>query len=262
MYDYHIHSGFSYDAYPYEISTMVEKAIELDLIEIAITDHYDPLFPFCPAELDFPRYFDELQKIKEAYAPQIKVAIGIELGVMTGKALDMCREVVEKWPLDFVMASFHSAKGFALHTEEFRRGKTIIQAVNDYYEDVLTCITEFTNFDVLGHINVIDRYVESIPDDSNFSDIQTEILKTLVTNKKGLEINTSSYRYGTARTLPTQELLNEYVELGGEIVTIGSDAHRPIVVGDNLDRALNMMKKAGLNKVATYEKRQVSLVEI
>jgi histidinol-phosphatase (PHP family) len=89
------------------------------------------------------------------------------------------------------------------------------------------------------------------------------ILKKLIDAGKGIEINTSSFRYGMGeRTTPTPGILKRYVELGGEIVTTGSDAHRVRDMGYMLDFAEQMIRNAGLNYIATFKARKPVMIRL
>ena len=128
---------------------------------------------------------------------------------------------------------------------------------------MLDCLKKYKDYDVVGHFNVIDRYTDRIPDPSVYMDLVEEILRVVVSDGKGLEINTSSFRYGMGeRTTPAKEILRLYKELGGEIITIGSDAHKPKDLGYYFDHAVEMIKDTGINYLATYEQRKLNLLKL
>ncbi|MDR1778247.1 MAG: histidinol-phosphatase HisJ family protein [Clostridiales Family XIII bacterium] len=256
MYDYHTHSNFSYDHIGgNSIDELVRAAISAGLDEIAITDHYDPNFPADEAALDFPAYKRQIAIAREKYKDQICVIAGIELGIRPGQTMESCRAEVLSWPYDFVIASVHSAGEHPIHRPSYRAGKTPLEAIRFYYEWVLTCVEEYSDFDVFGHLNVIERYAEGIPDESEYMDCVEAVLAALVAKGKGIEINTSNYRYGQERTIPTLSMLKLYKELGGQIVTTGSDSHGIKFVGRDLDKAEALLKAAGFKYVTTYRAR-------
>jgi histidinol-phosphatase (PHP family) len=160
MYDYHIHSNFSYDHRGgSSIEEITLAAIALGLKEIALTDHFDPNFPADQADLDFPEYKRELLRVKELYKTKIRLVPGIELGLRVGDTISSCAREIASWQYEFVIASVHSAGEHPIHMPAYREERSTIDAVLFYYETVLDCIKSFDNFDVLGHVNVIERYL-------------------------------------------------------------------------------------------------------
>ena len=259
MYDYHTHSNFSDDSNT-PMEEMVKAAISKNIKEIAVTDHYDPDYPdnSMPFGLDMLPYQKEMERLSDLYRDKIKVIKGIEIGIQHGPTIKKCLDATLSYSYDFVIGSFHSAHGATLDQSDYHKDRDSKKASLDYYEYVYNCINEFDNYDVLGHINVIDRYVDEIQPSKVYTDHVEEILKHLVQNGKGLEINTSSFRYKLGdRTTPPLEFLKLYIELGGEIITTGSDAHSTDYVGYKLDFAENMIKKAGHKYVATFHNRKL-----
>ena len=259
MFDYHTHTNFSDDSTA-PMEDMVRSAIRKGIKEIAITDHFDPDYPdeTMPFDQDFASCRKEMERVKRIYANDITVIKGIEVGIQDGNTAQICSNIATEYDYDFIIGSFHSACGATLDQPEFHRERDSIKATVDYYEYVYKCIQEYNDYDVLGHINVIDRYVDEIPPKRYYSDQVETILKHLVENGKGLEINTSSFRYGLGdRTTPPIDILRLYVELGGEIITTGSDAHRPEDVGYMLEFSQRMIQKAGHNHVATFHGRKL-----
>lgn len=259
MYDYHNHTEFSDDSTA-PMEAMVQAAIAKNIKEIAITDHYDPDYPdnTMPFGLDFPAYHKELERVQSEFKDQIKVIKGIEIGIQHGAAAKKCSDATTSYDYDFVIGSFHSAHGATLDQREYYRNRNSLEATTDYYQYIIDSLKEFNDFDVLGHINVIDRYVDEIPEKKHYMDHVETILKFLIENGKGIEINTSSFRYGLGeRTTPSSDILKMYVDLGGEIITTGSDAHRPKDVGHMLDFAEEMIKNTGHKYVATFHGRQL-----
>lgn len=280
MYDYHTHTNFSDDstAIPKE---MIERAISLNVKELAITDHFDPDYPDSnfPFLIDFPKYYETLSSLAEEYLDRIKVVKGLEVGIQHGKTLEKCKNGVNSFSYDFIIGSFHCFNGDDLYTcnyEEMESGKII----PSFYEYMYTTLKEYSDFDVLGHINVIDRYVgnlkyfkeEGIPYymSGNFKkayeksyEIIYEILKDIISKGKGIEVNTSNFRYGMKdRFVPAREILKLYKELGGEILTIGSDAHNPNQLCDGFDLIKEYLLSEGFKYQGTYSNRNIKMVSI
>lgn len=257
MYDYHTHSIISDDGNT-PMLQMVEAGISVGLKEIAITDHFDPDYPDpnWSSDMDFDGYHKQLEETAVACANRIKVIRGIEIGIQHGETLTKCRNAARSYGYDFVIGSFHCAEGIELSQGGFFDHRSVEESTSAFYRYVLSTLKEYDDFDVLGHINVIDRYGAYIPDYSCCNDIVTEILKLLIEKGKGIEINTSSFRYGMdTHTTPTDEILALYRSLGGEIITIGSDAHSPRHVGYKLSWALEKMRQMGFRYLTTFDQR-------
>lgn len=264
MYDYHTHSSFSDDCST-PMMDMIESAWRLGINEIAVTDHYDPDYAeqIIPFELDIPGYHKALNEAKEKYKDKIKVLKGIEIGIQHGDIMEKCRRTAKAFDYDFILGSFHCAEGFELYGNNFFKGRSAEDAYVAFYSYMLDCLKKYKDYDVLGHFNVIDRYTDRIPDSSGYKDLVEEILKLIISDGKGIEINTSSFRYGMGeRTTPAKEILQRYKELGGEIITIGSDAHRPKDLGYYFEHAVEMIKDTGIKYLATYEQRKLKLVSL
>lgn len=264
MYDYHIHTGHSDDTDSL-ITDMIEAAIAKNLERIAITDHMDPFFPGNPAPffLDLPTYTKSLEEMLATYSDQIRIAKGIEIGLMPGKALDVCEEVVSGYDFDFVVAGLHCTERLPIHLKEFIEGRTTADVIDEYYSDLYSSIKKYKNYDVLAHLNVIDRYTAEFADEKMYMPYVDEILKQAISDGKGIEINTSSFRYGLGeRTTPPQIVLNRFVELGGEIITIGSDAHTPDVVGADIEKGEQMLLASGLKYIATFMNRKPEFTKL
>ncbi len=257
IYDYHTHSSFSDDGHT-PMNDMIEAACNIGIKEIAVTDHYDPDYPDpnYPFLLDFPAYHKTLNEVKDTYHRKIKVIKGIEIGIQHGEALDKCIECAKSYDYDFIIGSFHCAEGKDLNSREFFENRPPEDSYVAFYTYMLNCLKLYKEYDVLGHFNVIDRYTSKIVPFSYFMDLVDDILKIIIYDGKGIEFNTSSFRLNLGVTTPSNEILKRYRELGGEIVTIGSDAHRTVDVGSRFELAVEMIKSAGLKYLATYDQRK------
>lgn len=264
MYDYHSHTFYSDDSRA-PMKDMVEAACHAGLKELAITDHYDPDYPDqnFPFELDIPDYFAALEKIKKEYEKKIKIIRGIEIGIQHGSTLEKCSKAANDYDFDFVLGSFHCAHGFDLYQSEYFRLRTPKEAYVDFYTYMYDCLKVYKDYDVLSHFNIIDRYTKERPANDVYMDMVYEILKMIIADGKGIEFNTSSFRYGLGElTTPSAEILSLYRELGGEIITAGSDAHKPAHIADHLDLAYERIKNAGFRYITTFERRKPSFIPL
>lgn len=267
MLDYHIHTSLSDDSdTPY--SEQVERAIRLGLKEICITDHHDPDYtdPEFPFLLDFPAYHKMLEEAAERYYRDITVKRGMELGIQSS-CYDKCRDSANNYHYDFIIGSFHMVSGVPVDFPEFYKGKTGPEVQEEYYRYMLDCVKEFKDYSVLGHINLVDRYQHLfMPGEPlnppEIMEMIREILQVVIYDGKGIEFNTSSYRYQTPVTLPTVEILKTYRELGGEIITLGSDAHSPEYVGYQFKEAADLIGTLGFRYVSSYTEMKPEFIKI
>jgi len=264
MYDYHTHSLFSSDAKS-PLEAIVEKGVELGLKEIAITDHYDPDFrnPVYNYSLDFDVYQHALQDAERRYKSSINVVKGLELGLQHGSTIKKCSKAAAGFPYDFILGAFHCAEGFDVYESAYYKGRSIEETYRAYYTYILQTLSVYKDYDVVAHINYIDRNSPCIPAFNTYADIVAKIMSLLVSDGKGIEINTASIRHGMdGLCTPTMDILEMYVKSGGEIVTIGSDAHCAEHVGYAYDQAAEMLMQTGLRHIATFKDRKPRLVRL
>lgn len=255
--DYHVHTGFSYDSEstPEE---MIQAAVQKGLRTICITDHQDTDFAEPGWEIDFEQYFPMLQKLKEQYSGKIEVLIGMEYGLQIhlGK---QCEEFTKKYPFDFVIGSVHMFDGYDPYYPEYFNDKTDEQGYRRAFEITLENIRNTLDFDVLGHIDYIVRYGRNQAQDYfyvKYADYLDEILKCLIANGKGLELNTGGWKAGLSFAHPHQDILKRYKELGGEIITIGSDAHAPKELAYEFGRVKEYLQACGFKYYTEFRQRK------
>lgn len=264
MYDYHTHTSYSDDCST-PMKDMIEAACNLGLEELAITDHFDPDYPDrdYPFDLAISSYYNDLNIAKEAYKDKIKIVKGIEIGIQHGDTLKKCSQAAKSYDFDFILGSFHCAQGLELYKNAYFQGRSAEDSYLAFYTYMYDCLKAYKDYDVLGHFNIIDRYSDRIPPSSLYMDIVESILKMIIDDGKGIEINTSSFRYGMGdRTTPAIEILQLYKNLGGEIITAGSDAHNPNDIGYKLDYAHYMIKSVGLTYLTTFDQRTPNFIKL
>ncbi len=255
MFDYHMHTKISFDSTEEPIE-MIRAAEKLGLKEICFTDHCDH-----NADLHGKHDIFTPEEYAEAYdtvdSDSVKVRRGIEFG-MTHWNKEVGEEILSARDYDFVIGSSHYAGDRDPYYPEFWEGINLDQAVTIYLTNILECIKIHDNFDVLGHLTYVCKSTynplhKTVPY-RDYADLSDEIMKILVAKGKGMEINTSGVdRAGDF--LPSLDYLKRFRELGGEIITIGSDAHERTRVGQYAKEAMAMAKEA-FDYVCTFEKRK------
>lgn len=259
MYDFHIHSDFSMDC-KYLMEEMVLGAIDKNMKSICFTDHVD--FDLTEDGIDFvfrPKdYFKKIKQVKYKYMQKIEILAGVEIGMQPhlNKRYD---KFIYNNPFDFVIMSIHSIDKTDIYADNFTHNKKPIEALITYYEYLYQCLKVFDNYDVVGHLDYIDRYFEdfsSLPDFKEYKPYVEKILKLLIENDKGIEINTASMKYGLGYYHPKTEILNLYRDLGGEIITVGSDAHSPEFIGHEYREVEKLLCKLGFKYIYIYKDRK------
>lgn len=263
--DYHNHTNFSADSStPPE--KMIERAIDLGLQILCMTDHMDLDFPY--PELDFTfdvsEYFRKHDKLREQYGNQITLLTGIELGLQPGIAGEMTN-ILNTWDFDFVIGSSHLVDRMDPYFPEYWKDKTESQGIIRYFETILENVTAFDNIDVYGHIDYIVRYGPTKAENYSYQkyhEILDEILKTLISKNIGLELNTAGLKYGLGFAHPHIEILKRYKELGGEIITVGSDGHQPEHLAYDFHKVPDILKEAGFEYYTTFRNRQPKFIKL
>lgn len=263
--DYHVHTKFSSDSTA-EMADMINKAVKLGLKEIMFTDHMDIDFPdrnmpFC---LYYPEYSEAINLYKVLYLNKIDVLAGVEMGLQKHivREADMFTQYN---PFDFVIGSTHVIDGVDVSQKEFFDGLSKKEAYTKYFESVLENAMLHNCYNVYGHLDYVNRhapYEDNSVNYGDYRDVIDEILKTLVEKGKGLDVNTSGYRYGAGRPYPQMDILKHFRELGGEIITIGSDAHRPDDIAYRFGDAYEYVKAAGFKAIASFRNKQPEFIDL
>jgi len=259
--DFHLHSNFSSDSQA-PMEQMIEQAIRLGLKKLCFTDHMDYDYPTL-SNLNFVfdcnEYTKKLTELKERYKSQIEVLTGIELGLQPHLG-DRLSTLVQSYPFDFIIGSTHVVDLYDPYFLAYWQGKTEEEGILEYFQAILNNSRAFHDFHVFGHIDYIVRYAPAQAAGTleysylKYADILDEVLKTIISLGKGLEVNTAGYKYGLGHAHPKADVLLRYKELGGELITIGSDAHKPEHLGYDFPRAEEMLKSLGFKYYATFSK--------
>ncbi|MEG6613130.1 histidinol-phosphatase HisJ family protein [Pseudoclostridium thermosuccinogenes] len=261
MFDCHVHSSFSGDSeMPAEAAC--EKAIEVGLDGIAFTDHTDIDFPGSDFDfmIDYDEYFEFMDKLAKKYEGRLKVLKGIEAGIQP-HVMDDTSKIIKNYDFDFVIGSIHVVDGKDTYKPSYFEGLSKHEAYSKDLKAIAWMVKEFDDFDIAGHFDYIIR--KAPYEDRNlryceFSDIFDEIFKSLIAKGKGFEVNTSSFREYKGIITPVYDIdiLKRYHELGGEIITFGSDSHTTEYLGYKFDFYKCVLQEIGFKYVAHYEKRK------
>lgn len=255
MFDFHMHSSLSFDSEETALA-MAQAAKERGLREICFTDHMD----YCRTP-NWPNMLFDLDGYSLAYdgltVPGLKIRKGVELGLTTWNKRE-AEEFPNQRHFDFVLGSVHFAQDIDPYEERFWEGRSVKEGFRIYLEEMLEVVGIHDNYDVLGHLTYACKSPHNPTREvirfEDFHEITDEIMKVIISKGKGMEINTSGVD-SVGVFLPSADYLRRFKELGGEIVTVGSDAHNAARVGQYTDRALAILKDI-FGYVCTFENRK------
>lgn len=264
--DYHVHSAYSDDS-DYPLEQVIRDAVAMGMDEICLTDHVDygikvdwdedgeiPYYGSRPRmNVDYPRYMAQLHELQQRYGDRIRIKIGLEFGMQT-HTIPRYRALFARYPLDFVILSIHQVDDQEFWTQDFQRGRTQQEYHERYYEELLAVMQEYKDYSVLGHLDSITRYdKQGVYPFGRVRPIIEQILRCAIEDGKGIEVNTSSHRYGLSDTTPSVEILKLYRELGGTILTIGSDSHAPAYLGTHITETRALLRELGFRQFCTFD---------
>lgn len=263
--DLHIHSNFSGDCEA-PMEKMVLQGISLGIDAICFTDHQDTDNPYDGElfEIEFDSYFKELNRLKDLYQNRIQILFGVELGLQPSLAVKHSN-MLHKHPFDFVIGSNHLINGLDPFFPQFFQTREESAGYQEYFESVLTNIKAFSEFDVFGHLDYVIRYgpnKNKFYSYTKYREIVDEILKTLIEKQVGLELNTAGFKYGLGHPNPHEDILKRYHELGGDIITIGSDAHTTQYLAYEFKKAFSILKACGFQYYTVFRKRKPEYILI
>lgn len=248
--DYHMHTYYSPDS-SYPMENVIKDAIDLGFEEICFTDHVD--YGVDP-DLDDLSYVKELLNYKEKYKDLINIKLGLEFGMQV-HVIDRFEKLFKRHDFDFTILSVHAVDDLEISSLLYKKDRTQDQFQQDYYDSILQLVKSYKNYSVLGHLDAIVRYDKEGPYPfEKIKDKVTQILKIAIEDGKGIELNTSYVRYMIGDTTPSRDILKLYKQLGGKIISLGSDSHKIDHLGKYLEEAKVILKEIGFEYFCTFDK--------
>lgn len=265
--DYHVHTSFSGDSStPGKLQ--IEQAIRLGMKELCITDHHD--YGVDSGEIDFTldvtSYLPALERLRNSYQRRIQIKTGIELGLQC-HIREYLDGFMKKYAqnFDFIIGSSHFIDGQDPYYPELFENRSEQNVYERYFQVTASRVRMFDCYDVLGHLDYVVRYGPNTNQHYSFKvyqDFIDPILKSLIEKGKGLECNTGGYKAGLKHPNPCEDILKRYRELGGEIITIGSDAHTPEYLGFYFQKAESVLQQCGFRYYTIFEHRQPKFIKL
>ena len=209
--------------------------------------------------------FFETSKARSAFEGELLVLIGLEIGQPLSD-IELADKIVNNHSYDYVLGSIHTPEGFTQDIKEIEYDKTDVYKFMEDYFLQLTEIAKWDGCDALAHITCPMRRIQGKYNiDFDYSEIEKvtdHLLKTMISYEKALEINTSGLRQKIGRTMPDINLIKRYHDLGGRLLTIGSDAHDANDCGKGITEGMRIAKDCGFDSINFYVNREVLELKI
>ncbi|GAB6991888.1 histidinol-phosphatase HisJ [Paenibacillus pini] len=267
--DYHTHHVRCGHAVG-QLEEYVRQGIEIGLDQLGLSDHM-PLLHVDPATYypemampmsELPRYVEECLELKEKYRDQIDIRVGLEGDYIEGYEEDI-RKIVESYPWDYVIGSVHFLGEWDItdHRQVHGwEGKDILGVYKIYYDAVQKAAASGF-YDSMGHVDVIKRfgYRPNATQTAEVEELENATLASIAKSGVAMELNASGLSKPCAEMFPSNRMLREAHQLGIPL-TLGSDAHHPLKLGENLDQARLALWNAGFRELATFKERKRIMV--
>lgn len=267
--DFHLHSSHSGDS-DTPMEEMILSGISLGLDAMCFTEHMDLDFPDSPEDpgsiflLDTEPYLRDLTRLRDKYRGRIRLLFGVELGLQPQVARANAA-FARSFDFDFIIGSTHVCHGKDPCYPSFFQGRRTQDAFREYFESILENIRIFSDFDVCGHLDYAVRYAPDMDrsySGADYRDILDAILKQLLEKEKGIELNTGGIKKGMKEFHPCTFILKRYRELGGEIVTLGSDSHDAAHIAGAFGQAAELLKECGFGYYTVFENRTPEFIRL
>lgn len=257
--DYHMHSDFSGDS-DASMESMILQGIALGLKTMCFTEHMDKdtMEDGICFVVDTPAYRKGYLRMKEKYADRIELLFGIELGIEPRYA-EFLEQYAKAYPFDFIIGSSHIVDTIDPYFPEFYEGRTEEEAYCRYFESIAENLKVFSDVDVYGHLDYVVRYgpnKNKAYSYEKYKDVIDEGLKTMIAKGVGMEVNSAGFKHGLGAPNPCREIIEAYRKMGGEIVTIGSDAHAPRWITYEFARVRELLLECGFRYYTVFRQRK------
>lgn len=260
MLDYHVHSTCSGDGKA-SVEQMCARAVELGICEIAFTEHVDNNpEDICYDKFDLDSFCRQTDLAQAKFGEALRIVKGAEFGEphLYRRQLE---ELCDSGGLDFIMGAVHWVGDTIVAVDAFA-DSDVERLYYSYFDEVLKAV-ECGGFDVLAHFDLVKRFGVKYAGPFRLEPFREQIasiLTVMIERGIALEVNTSGLRQPCAEPFPSLEILKLYRELGGELITVGSDAHRIEQLGFGLRQGLSLIRAAGFDAVALYHERKPRLI--
>ncbi len=263
----HVHTSDSPDA-DIPAGRLAQKGIETNLAAIGFVAHLD-LNPedYCYGGFNAAFYDESIACARNESKGRITVLKGLEIGE-PHKYEEQVKNLVDYSNYDFITGALHSVEGIGmvLGREVFANGDPL-EIVEEYYTETLRMV-EISDIDILAHIGLFRRGLALADLRYDFNELELwpdtidNILRVIIDRNIALELNTSGLRRKEEVTYPIPCILERFRELGGTLVTIGSDTHRESHVFFGLDQGAELLLETGFKEAYTFLERVPQAFEL
>lgn len=259
--DCHLHTEFSTDSET-PMRAQAERALELGIPAICVTDHMDMDYPQGEFWLDTDRYMEAVRRLQEEYRGRLEIGFGVELGLMEHLRARQ-EEYLKKYPFDFVIGSVHLIHGEDPYNGELFRKYGDDEVFREYFRLSHRLLADAPSVQSWGHLDYVVRYGQNpeVYSYRKYADEIDAVLKLLLEKGIALEVNTAGFRT-LGRTNPEPDVLRRYRELGGELITVGSDGHQPEYLGYRFRETEELLRSCGFSYYAVFRQRKPEFIKI
>lgn len=259
--DCHLHTEFSTDSET-PMRVQAERALELGIPAICVTDHMDMDYPQGEFWLDTDRYMEAVRRLQEEYRGRLEIGFGVELGLMEHLRARQ-EEYLKKYPFDFVIGSVHLIHGEDPYNGELFRKYGDDEVFREYFRLSHRLLADAPSIQSWGHLDYVVRYGQNpeVYSYRKYADEIDAVLKLLLEKGIALEVNTAGFRT-LGRTNPEPDVLRRYRELGGELITVGSDGHQPEYLGYRFRETEELLRSCGFSYYAVFRQRKPEFIKI
>ncbi len=274
--DYHTHNVLCHHAEG-ALEDYVRSAITKGMAGIAFNDHFPqwymppgpPYNTYSMERTELPGYIQTAQHLREKYKDQIPVKIGTEVDYTrcTPDCTTIFKPELANLPLDFVYGSVHvvTVDGDTwtvddeVYMDKWDKGEK--DAIFETYWQNIHAAIKSGLFDIIGHIDLPKKFAKQPEHPEKIAPLVDEAIELLVKRKVATEINTSGWYKPVAEQYPSQDILKKLARAGVGIV-VGSDAHKPDLVGRDFPRAIKVLREAGFEELCEFSRRKRKLVSL
>ncbi len=268
--DQHLHSRFSIDSEADPRGNCLQ-AIARGLSGLTFTEHYDMHPQDRPSCIwDYSAISESVLALREEFAGRLEIGLGIEVCYQP-IVMSEILEYLANREFDLVLLSIHWCDGKPAHVKDHW---TDCHELTRFYLEEVLCALKFClalkekgerPFDVLSHMDLAKRYSQrfwNTFDIRRHGDLVDEVLRTTIAADIPPEINTSTLRDNVGEPMPAPWTIERYVELGGRVVSIGSDSHKFEEIGDHFDEAADILRESGIEAEVAFSNRERYLIPL
>ena len=259
--DYHLHSNVSFDG-RVPIREMCQEAINRGLLGLTFTEHWELGYQNSRFTFNIEEYKKQIEDARGEF-PDFEIGMGIELGLSSFHQEEAQKISQHGW--DFIIGSCHNIDGVNVSGGDYGMGKSKKECYGGYLRELCRIIKENPVFDVVGHLDLPRRDANYTNRDLLYKDFSDEIdalFAEIIPLGIGIELNTAGWRYGLDAAQPHISVLKRYRQMGGEIITCGSDRHTFASIGHRLGDAYDILRAAGFKYVSLFKGRKLRQVEL